>query len=215
VTVKRRAGLVSAIFGSAPRAMLSEEQAERLGTPLSKALAEATVEEAAVFYLNEPESGEQARITSGGLYVRNNELTVRLANYQYIIPWGEQATGGPRVTLRVARDNPFSAYPESDYQLVAGPGQKFPGGDRSWMGRFFGTPSRSVIVALSLTPEPPVSPPASEAAAAPAAPPPAISAPSASSQFEEKLRTLKKLRDDGLISESDYEMKKQELLKGF
>jgi hypothetical protein len=118
----------------------------------------------------------------------------------------------------MARDNPLSAYPESDYQLVAGPGQKFPGGERSWMGNMFGSPQRALIVPLAAAPEPaqeamatergtepPASPPVSEVAPAPTAP----------SGLEDKLRTLKKLRDDGLITEADYEMKKQELLKGF
>jgi uncharacterized membrane protein YdbT with pleckstrin-like domain len=56
----------------------------------------------------------------------------------------------------------------------------------------------AVPVAL---PEPPVTVPAPAAPAAPAAPSP-----------DEKLRSLAKLRDDGLITAEDYEAKKAELL---
>jgi Short C-terminal domain len=82
----------------------------------------------------------------------------------------------------------------------------------------------------SSAPEPAAAPPSSPAEAAapqlhmpppvvlpPAQAPPSIvpEAPAAVSPLEEKLRLLKKLLDDGLITEADYEAKKQELLKNF
>jgi hypothetical protein len=56
-------------------------------------------------------------------------------------------------------------------------------------------------VATPVAPAPPVTVPAPVAPAAPAAPSP-----------DEKLRSLAKLRDDGLITAEDYEAKKAELL---
>jgi uncharacterized membrane protein YdbT with pleckstrin-like domain len=54
---------------------------------------------------------------------------------------------------------------------------------------------------------PPAAPPVAQTAP-PAAPPPAPAAPTA----EEKLRSLAKLRDDGIISPEEFEAKKAELL---
>lgn len=66
-------------------------------------------------------------------------------------------------------------------------------------------------VALSLAPAPP--PPV---APAPAAQPPASAAPApAVTSLEDKLRALKRFRDQGLITPAEYERKKQELLKDF
>jgi hypothetical protein len=57
-------------------------------------------------------------------------------------------------------------------------------------------------VAAAAAPVPPVTVPAPAAPAAPAAP-----------TAEEKLRSLAKLRDDGLITAEDYEAKKVDLLE--
>jgi hypothetical protein len=208
VKVQWYAGLLSTIFSKDPHPAFGEAEAALLGPHLSRALADAGPDEVAVFYLSAPETGEQARITSGGLFVKGSELTVTLANYHYVISWSDHATNRIPGSASTARDSPLTPYPEGEYRLIPGPGQQLAGGDPSTMGRLFGKPSRSLVVALgTATPAEPPAAPAPEAAVAPTAPQP--------STLEEKLRTLKKLRDDGLISEADYEAKKQELLKGF
>ena len=210
ITVRWHTGLLSAIFGREPRRAFREEEATVLAAHLSQALAAATPQEVAVFYLNGPETGEQARITSGGIVVRAGQLIVTLANYNYVISWSDQASGKFPASATTARESPLSSYPESDYLLIPAAGQQLVGGDPSTMSKIFGKPSRSLTMALEPGPvaEPKRAEPEAIATPAPPAPPP----PSA---LEEKLRTLKKLRDDGLITESDYEAKKQKLLDGF
>lgn len=62
----------------------------------------------------------------------------------------------------------------------------------------------------------PVPPPAAAPVPAPAAAaPPAPPVPAPSVAVEERLRDLKRFRDQGLITEEEYAQKKQELLEGF
>ncbi|HXZ26282.1 MAG TPA: SHOCT domain-containing protein, partial [Nitrospiria bacterium] len=70
-------------------------------------------------------------------------------------------------------------------------------------------PGTSPAPAPSATVPPPAAPGAQSIVPAPPGPPAAVS------PLEEKLRELKKLRDEGLITDADYEAKKQELLKNF
>ncbi|MEW6325251.1 MAG: SHOCT domain-containing protein [Nitrospirota bacterium] len=208
VTVQWHAGLLSAIFSRTPRRAFTDSEASMLATHLSRALAEATPQEAAVFYLNAPETGESARVTSGGVYVRDDKLVLMLANYHYVVTWSDQSTGKSPVSPKTARQNPLYSFPEGDYRLIPGPGQTLLGGNPSVMGRLFGKPSRGLVVDMTA--------PAAMAEPAPERPAPPPPPPSpAVSTLEEKLRTLKKLHDDGLITDEDYEKKKQELLEAF
>jgi len=225
VAVRKRTGLLSVIFSDTPFRAFSDAQLDLLSVQLSTALAKAAPEEMALFYFNAPESHEQLRVTSGGVYVRQETLVVVLANYRYTALWSDQASGRPYVSVTAARDNPRYAYPEGTYQLIVGTGQERLGGEQGWFNKMFGSSDRrnGVVLALNATPSPaaaesagavpaPASSPEPAAASAPA--PPAM-APAATSPLEDKLRQLKKLRDDGLITDADYEAKKQELLKGF
>ena len=230
VAVRKQTGLLSAIFTEKPFQAFSEAQLDLLSAQLSKALAMATPDEEALFYFNAPESNEQLRITSGGVYVQHGKLVVVMANYRFTALWSDQASGHPYVSVTAARDNPLYAYSEGKYELVAQPGQERLGGEQGWFSRWFGGTDRrsGVLLALNATPSPaPQEHPAAEAAnpepkPEPAAAPPAATAPSAvpelpgaSSPLEEKLRLLKKLHDDGLITDTEYEAKRNELLKAF
>jgi len=235
VMVKRHSGLLSMVFSNSPRPAFTPEEVAQLAPPLSKALAEAKPDESAVFYLNAPRGGEQARITSGGFSARDGRVFMTLANYQYLITWGDQAAGSLRASAQLVRQNPLYAATDGDYQLVAGPGQQLLGEASSLMGRLVSRPSRTLVVSLSTearaakdndgSSNPPAAPPAAAivppaAVVAPPAvsaspPPPTQPAPAAPSTLEDKLRLLKKLHDDGLISDQDYEAKKLELLKSF
>ncbi len=236
VAVQRRTGLLSVIFSEKPFRAFSDPQLDLLSAQLSKALAGATPEEMALFYFNAPESNEQLRVTSGGGYVRQGHLVLVIANYHYTALWSDQAAGRPYVSATASRDNPLYAYPEGMYHLVIGKGQERLGGEEGWFNKLFGASDRRSGVLLALNapaaPAPAQEKPAEEVAAPPPAPehqmtttapaptlstaPPALPPPpAAASTLEEKLRLLKKLRDDGLITDADYEAKKQELLKGF
>jgi uncharacterized membrane protein YdbT with pleckstrin-like domain len=72
--------------------------------------------------------------------------------------------------------------------------------------------ARSIAAAVRESAQP-ARPPVQEATiVAPAAPPPAAPPPAAAPTAEEKLRSLAKLRDDGLITPEEFEAKKAELL---
>lgn len=223
VAVRKRTGLLSVIFSDKPFRAFSDAQLDLLSTQLSTALAKAAPEEMVLFYFNAPESHEQLRVTSGGVYVRKETLVVVLANYRYTALWSDQASGRPYVSASAARDNPLYAYPEGTYQLVVGAGQERLGGEEGWFNKIFGSSDRrsGVVLALNAPPSPaavesaaapaPASSPGPAAAPAPVPPPVASPLPT---PLEDKLRQLKKLHDEGLISDADYEAKKQELLKG-
>lgn len=250
VAVQRRTGLLSVIFSEQPFRAFSNDQLNLLSVQLSKALAEATPDEQAVFFFNDPESNQRFRITSGGVSVQQGKLVVVMANYRYAILWGDPGGGSNgNASLSSARDNPLYAYPDGTYQLVVGAGQERLGGEQGWFRRWFGGPERRSGVLLALnapatpaaeeqsgettgqqapTPEAASAPPGASPAPAPSAtvPPPAAPGtqsivpappgpPAAVSPLEDKLRELKKLRDEGLITDADYEAKKQELLKNF
>jgi hypothetical protein len=222
VAVRKRTGLLSVIFSDKPFRAFSDAQLDLLSAQLSTALAKAAPEEMALFYFNAPESNEQLRVTSGGVYVRQNKLAVVLANYRFAVSWSDQASGRPYVSVTAARDNPLYAYPEGMYQVVVGSGQERLGGEQGWFGKIFGSSDRKggVVLALNATPSP-VEAEQAGAAPAPASTPgpaaavPPATAPAAASPLEDKLRELKKLHDEGLISDADYEAKKNELLKAF
>jgi len=236
VAVERRTGLLSVIFSEKPFRAFTDDQLDLLSAQLSKALAEATPEEQAVFYFNTPESNQRFRITSGGVYVRQEKLVVIMANYRFVALWSDPGGGGSNASVSIssARDNPLYTYPDGSYQLVLGAGQERLGGEPGWFRRWFGGPERrsGVLLALNAPAAPAVAPeesaaPAGQptpnaATAQPSQPPPASGTqsvapapPASASPLEEKLLELKKLRDEGLISDADYEAKKNELLKAF
>lgn len=251
VAMQRQTGLLSVIFAEKPFRAFSDAELDLFSAQFSKALAEATPEEQAVFYINAPESNERFRITSGGVYVRQGKLVVIIANYHYPVLWSDSSGAHASVSISSSRDNPLYAYQGGMYTLVVGQGQERLGGEEGWFSRWFGGTVRQsgVLLALNTTPQaapaleataengPPepnpvqklepaaVTPSLSPATPQPHAPlmepaaplivPGALGTPGAVSPLEDKLRVLKKLRDDGLISDADYEAKKQELLKNF
>jgi hypothetical protein len=243
VAVQRQTGLLSVIFADKPFRAFSDAELDLLSAQFAKALAEATPEEEAVFYLNAPESNERFRITSGGVYVRQGNLVVILANYHYTVLWSDVGGARSSISISSSRDNPLYVYPEGMYQLVVGNGQARLGGQQSWFDRWFGAVDRKNGVLLPLNAPPPPAPepatvgpamnepaataPTTPEAALPAtqephAPPapaheavPSVVPPPVASPLEEKLRLLKKLHDEGLITDQDYETKKDELLKAF
>jgi Short C-terminal domain len=267
VAVQRQTGLLSVIFADKPYRAFSDAELDLFSVQFSKALAEATPEEQAVFYINDPESNQRFRISSGAVYVQRGNLVVIIANYHYPVLWSDSNGMNATVSITSSRDNPLYTYSGGMYHLVVGKGQERLGGKEGWFSRWFGGAGRQngVLLALNATPE---AAPALEATAeagqpesktaqhpepaavtpspspaetapmpgaavpgpsqpqappvavppAPAAPfvvPGAPGTPGKVSPLEEKLRVLKKLRDDGLITDADYEAKKNELLKAY
>ncbi len=237
ITVQRQRGLISAVFPAKPRRAFTDEELEFLSAQVSRALAEAMPQEEVVFFFNTPDRADFFNVTSGGVYVRQGKLVVVLANSHYTILKNEQAMGHAHVSVRSIRENPLYRYPENEDQIILGAGQTLLGGDASLASRLFGETRHGIVMALaspppmpgpepsrpkpptvtpnsssdtpSVLPVPPVVP------VSPQPPPVTVTPPGVPSPLEEKLRLLKKLRDDGLITEQDYDAKKNEMLKAF
>ncbi|MFN3681721.1 MAG: hypothetical protein ACK4VP_06745 [Nitrospira sp.] len=73
------------IQGVAPRVpAFDEEEIEWLSEQLAEGLAQARYNERVTFYLSEPLTFFRRMVTSGGLYVRGNELHIVLGNWRII-----------------------------------------------------------------------------------------------------------------------------------
>lgn len=82
---EHRVALQRWIQGDAPLVpVFTEEEVAWLSTQLSEALAQAQHNERATFYLSQPQTSAKRVITSGGMYVKDNELHVLLGNWQTI-----------------------------------------------------------------------------------------------------------------------------------
>ena len=83
-----------------------------------------------------------------------------------------------------------------------------------WLVLPLGTALRAAEAPIAAPPvaQPPAPAPAAITAPTPAAAPPPVAS---TASLEDRLRALKRLRDQGLISEADYTRKKQELLKDY
>ena len=61
-----------------------DEETELLASELTEAFAAADYNERVTFYLSQPQTSVKRLITSGGMYVRGNELHVILGNWQIV-----------------------------------------------------------------------------------------------------------------------------------
>lgn len=178
------------------------EEIGYLSATLSKAFAQAKPNEWVVFGLSGPTTHGMAKITTGGWFVEGSSLHLILANYR------------KAVTMRSTRESlwehPLRPDEGADYDLVAGTHH---------------TIVRDPTVSSSLFSSPPAELAISYQAAllgqtidvstlkAPATLSPRV-AP-ASMSIEDRLRALKQLHAQGLITEEEYRAKKQQILDRF
>lgn len=176
-------------------------EAAALAKPLGEALRTARPDERIRFFFHHQRSIYKGTTTSGIVFIKDQRLNLILGRYQL----GNQP-GKPDI---IVGGNPLPPPNEQDFYLAAGPYQtlvpedKLPGekhkiGENRWV---------RIDYASLIHP-----PPAPQAAPAPAASPSPESTPPS---LEEKLRTLNKLKEEGLITEEEYAEKKKDLLKSF
>lgn len=73
------------IFGPAPvEAVFTPQEIALLAPRLTEALARANANERVVFYLSHPQSSIKREVTSGGLYVKGNQLHFILGNHRIV-----------------------------------------------------------------------------------------------------------------------------------
>ena len=202
--------------------VFSEEQIEDLARFFRQAFLEAGPDEEVEFYLTDSSSrllgiSKRALLTRGRAFSKGGSLHFHFDNVQ------EQMSPHP------SRSDEQTYLPEVAWKLVPQEGQQFDT-ERDVLGneppnlrwvrvdlKTFTTPASGphpLAVDASAPTAATPAPGKVEAQAAPAPPPTALppAAPTPEPAARERLRELKQMLDEGLISPQDYEKKKKEIL---
>ncbi len=166
---------------------------EKIAIRFSQALAEASPHEKINFYQMTPGDGNTVAVTSGFFLVKNGKLHLKVNHYQVPLLKGRHPSRAG-LGLKQSEKGRYA------FELVEGKKMAYrsyknvlglPGSDRHWL---------VIDYADFPNPESPTT------VRSPALPP---------ATLEERLRTLKRFRDEDLITEEEYREKKQSLLKDF
>lgn len=127
----------------------TEKETGMLAPILSAALAKATPEEIVAFYETKPSSGIRREVTSGGLFVHDDELHLILANYRspthYMADPGVADTTDDRLT-------PLRSIAPQRGHLEFEPREARREPDRSLLEKLFQRERREIIVLISRIP---------------------------------------------------------------
>ncbi|MBI3611041.1 MAG: SHOCT domain-containing protein [Nitrospirae bacterium] len=182
-------------------------EAEFLAKPLAAALRTATPGERVVFFLHHQRSVYKGTTSSGVAFVKDKRLHIILGRYLMGNQPGyaDISIGGAPLPDR--NDQTFYILP-GRFQAVEdqkkAPGGREPVFEKRWL---------SIDYASLLNAPPQAAAPASSSPSEPLRAEPAPAAPSIT--LEEKLKTLNRLKEEGLITEEEYNEKRKELLKSF
>ncbi|MGC3973469.1 MAG: SHOCT domain-containing protein [Nitrospira sp.] len=185
--------LLGATYQGDTEPLFSEEEVRYLGDSLQRAFQQATPQEQVVFALARPSQAGLDQVTSGVWFAEEGRIHLRVANCLVAVTM-------PSIRKQIWRD-PLFAQAGAFYEFVPGDGQSLTPSSRDRGNPFRGDPDELVIeykAAAGARPDP-VS---SESSAQPVSP----------GLLEEQLSLLKRLREQGLITEEDYRLKKQQLL---
>ena len=178
------------------------EEIEYLSRTLSQAFAQAQPQEMVVFGLSRQNTYNMAEITTGGWFVEGDSLHLILANYR-------KAATMPS-TRQLLWERPLRPDAGPHYDLIAGQHQTLVRDAGGWQGLFSVAPSEMMLAYQDMLIDDPVGAlPPSESSTLTSE----IHLPSQS--LEDRLRVLKRLLDQGLITDADYRAKKQQLLDQF
>jgi len=187
-----------------PEPAFSPEQLMYLSRGLQKAFSRAHPDEFLVFGFSQIRSPQLTEITTGGWFIEGQRLHLILANYRH------------SVSMKNIRDelwqDPLHSNSSSSYQIVPGPNQTL--GREKGLAGLLSTDAPELLIDYKALLEMKPSPPAilSPVGSPIVAPSPA---PRVEPSLEERLRVLKKLREQGLITEDEYRDKKKQLLDRF
>jgi hypothetical protein len=193
-----------------PEQAFIPSEAGFLAKPLSTALREARSDERVVFFLHHQRSVYKGTTSSGVAFVKDKHLNILLGRYRM----GNEP-GQPDIPTA---GNPFTVTKDQDFYITPGPFQtlveeesKAPGGQENVF------PKRWLIIDYTSVLNPPPQTAAPQVAPPPTEPGKVEPAPIAPLPFtlEDKLKTLNKLKEEGLITDEEYNEKKKELLKSF
>lgn len=175
------------------------EEIEYLSRTLSQVFAQAQPNEIVVFGLSRLNTYNMMEITTGGWFLEGDTLHLILANYRKAVTMPS--------TRQLLWERPLRPDAGPHYDLVAGRHQTVMRDTGGWSGLFSSAPSELSISyqgALLGAPVDAVSPQQNRPSSSEGIPPALL--------LEERLRALKQLHDQGLISDDDYHVKKQQLL---
>ncbi len=172
---------------------------------LGKAFTHAHPDEWVVFGLSQARSTDITEVTTGGWFVEGERLNLMLANYRYAVTM-------PSVRKRLWGD-PLQSMGSRSYTFAPGDHQSATLVGGGFVGDLRGTSILQLAIDYKGLLKPP-------AAAKPAqksdAPQPTVSPEQGGgSDSAQKLRELKQLRDEGVITEEEYRTKKKQLLDRF
>lgn len=185
--------------------LFTDEDVAYLSATLSRVFARAQPDEWVVFALSRSQSSEVKAVTTGVWFVQGPSLRLVLAHHQY-------ATTMPTVRERIWE---YPLHPDSDppYDFVSGEFQTAGEADTPHARLF-----PLSLPALSIAYQPLLLGELSSQATEPKytvperLPTSQSRTPSPDPSLEERLQRLKRLWEQGLITQADYEAKKKELL---
>ncbi|MFQ5991800.1 MAG: SHOCT domain-containing protein [Nitrospiraceae bacterium] len=184
--------------GSEPSALFSDEVTKFISRHVTEALQRATPLEDVEFYLNLPREKAIREITSGALYIEDDQLHLRLANYRH-------PTVGEH-EVNKTRAHPLTVLAKPSYEIDPGPyGKVKP--QKGWKSLVTVFPQHVVIEYRALlrsvdrtgdvrnsSKQQKISPESSVA---------------------DRLRELNELRDEGLITEEEFQEMRRKLLDSY
>lgn len=185
-----------------PREAFTESEQRYLARHLSQAFAQARPYEWVVFFLAQPRDQEGdvrggpgvTEAASGGFFVQDGQLHLLLANYRFAITM--------RDVVETIRSDPMRPAGDAFYELVAGPHQTMAADEGPGLRMPFRARIPELVIEyqawLTRPDQKPEDPDASQSDK-PRSP-------------EDRLRTLQRLREQGLITEEEYRGKRQKLL---
>lgn len=203
-----RQGLFSSSPEGSPVPAFDVDEVAYLAGALNKALAEARQNEWAIFGLSRTQSPEVMEITTGGWYVQGRYVHLVLANYRYAVTM-------PGVRERLWKEPLYTAGVFS-YELVPEDFRTVTERDDRRSGVFSAeVPDLAIEYTPLLVagPAPVSSPQTSGDAKGRSITQDLKTVPTVS--VEERLRTLKRLKEQALITEEEYREKRKQVLDQF
>jgi len=148
---EHRPWLLVKIMGEAPwEPAFRDEEVEVLAPRLAEALAQARPDEIVTFYLSRPQTSKKREITSGGLYVKQNDLHFILGNRRIIY-------GIPAYGMVYDRRYPTRPTAAKGFDLVFDPSSAVVKQESSLLDRWLGLEKDEMVINLQkLAPSPPV-----------------------------------------------------------
>lgn len=186
--------LLGPSYRDAAEPLFLDEEVRYLGTSLRQALQQATAQEQVVFALARPSDAGVPQLTSGAWFIKAGRVHLHLANCRVAVTM-------PAIRRQIWID-PLFAQAGTFYEAVPGDHQQLVAGTREGSNPFRAAPVELAIEYRALN-----------GSLLPPAPSKSSAASHDSHDLEERLALLKRLHEQGLITEEEYRMKKQQLLQ--